>query len=650
MAPLQFRDFPLARKLAIGFGVVLTIVALSSVFIFVQTQRVAEIERLNSTSDDAVDLTDQMMTDMAAASAGADRFGVFGNDKDKARTASSLDETRKDAASIRAILVKDAPELLPALDAAQAAIDRFVKTGIDPVTELASDPAKRPQAMTMLGSEPFAAAMAASEQSLAALREKANAWSDGWTEAGNRSMDQIEAIVAISGLLSLVLGIVMAWVIVRAVASPLKAMTGVMRHLASGNTQVDIPAIGQADEIGQMAAAVQVFRQAGIEKVRLEAQSQDARRQSDEDRARNEKDRAGVAQQQAQVVDAIAQGLDKLSNGALTYRIGQTFAADYDQLRVDFNGAMAKLQDTMVVVAGNTSAIQSGTGEISTAAEDLSRRTEQQAASLEETAAALDEITATVRKTAQGSRHARDVVGETKKDAELSGRIVRQAMEAMSGIERSSNQIGQIIGVIDEIAFQTNLLALNAGVEAARAGDAGRGFAVVASEVRALAQRSAEAAKEIKTLISASGAQVEQGVSLVDQTSQALERIVTKVGEINSIVIDIAASAQEQATGLEQVNTAVNQMDQVTQQNAAMVEESTAASHALSKETDALSRLIAGFEVGRAQSHAEPRTATKPPRQQKPALARSTTALKTTGRGGAAPKTEAVDDKNWEEF
>ena len=257
-----------------------------------------------------------------------------------------------------------------------------------------------------------------------------------------------------------------------------------------------------------------------------------------------------------------------------------------------------KLQQVMVSVAANTQAIRSGTREISVAADDLSRRTEQQAASLEETAAALGEITATVRKTAEGATHARQVVSTAKHDAEKGSDVVRQAMTAMSGIEKSSQRIGQIIGVIDEIAFQADLLALNAGVEAARAGDAGRGFAVVASEVRALAQRSAEAAKEIEAFISASTGQVEQGVDLVAETGKALERIFTQVAEIDTIVSQIATSAQDQAVGLQEVNTAVSQMDQVTQQNAAMVEESTTASHTLSHETEELTRILGRFQVG----------------------------------------------------
>ena len=297
-------------------------------------------------------------------------------------------------------------------------------------------------------------------------------------------------------------------------------------------------------------------------------------------------------------VNRIAEGLSRLAEGDVAQRIEVEFIPALDRLRVDFNASVESLEQSLVAISVNTEAIRSGTGEISTAADDLSRRTEQQASSLEETAAALEQITATVKKTAEGAKHARDVVSTAKVDADKSGEVVREAMAAMTGIEKSSKQISQIIGVIDEIAFQTNLLALNAGVEAARAGDAGRGFAVVASEVRALAQRSAQAAKEIKGLISTSTAQVDQGVLLVTQTGEALERIVAQVVEINGIIANIAASAQEQATGLQQVNTAVNGMDQVTQKNAAMVEETTAAAHALAGEAEELGRLVGRYQIG----------------------------------------------------
>ncbi len=300
-------------------------------------------------------------------------------------------------------------------------------------------------------------------------------------------------------------------------------------------------------------------------------------------------------------VNEIGAGLARLADRDLEHRIEKPFTPAFEKLRLDFNLSLEKLQATLVQISESAHVIQSGTQEISSASDDLSRRTEQQAASLEETAAALDQITATVKKSAEGAGHAREVVVAADEDAKKSALVVRQAVEAMDAIAKSAQQISQIIGVIDEIAFQTNLLALNAGVEAARAGDAGRGFAVVASEVRALAQRSAEAAKEIKGLISASTTQVDHGVKLVAETGRSLERIMTQVAEINDVVGDIAAGAKEQATGLDEVNTAINQMDQVTQQNAAMVEESTAASHSLSQETSQLSNLVGQFQISQAK-------------------------------------------------
>jgi methyl-accepting chemotaxis protein len=350
-------------------------------------------------------------------------------------------------------------------------------------------------------------------------------------------------------------------------------------------------------------------------------------------------------------VKEIGDALARLSDGDLEKRIDNTFIPSLDKLRVDFNRAIETLQSAMQKVGHNAHAIRSGTEEIRTSSDDLSKRTEQQASSLEETAAALDEITATVRKTAMGAKHAREVVGAAKIDAEESGEVVCQAVEAMKGIETSSGQIGQIIGVIDEIAFQTNLLALNAGVEAARAGEAGRGFAVVASEVRALAQRSAQAAKEIKTLISASSAHVARGAELVGDAGKVLDRIVAKVSEINAIIGDIAASAQEQSTGLDQVNMAVNQMDQMTQQNAAMVEESTAATHALSEETEELSRLIMRFKVGQdAMPPAAPRMNRAAHAVKVAAPAKFQAGLKVVGRGGAARKQALPAADGWEEM
>jgi methyl-accepting chemotaxis protein len=404
-------------------------------------------------------------------------------------------------------------------------------------------------------------------------------------------------------LLVLLIGFfgVRSWII-----APVKQLEEVMGRLAGGDFDTNVTGVDRKDEIGGMTRAVQVFKDAGLQKLQLEAEAVEFKNNLDKRLKDMEAAFEAAGRDQKLVVDGLAGALAGLAKGNLTVRFDQAVADAYEGLKVDFNSAMETLQETMKSIAANTQGVRSGAGEITQASDDLSRRTEQQAASLEETAAALDEITATVRKTAEGATEARNVVSAAKSDAERSGEVVRETVGAMTGIETSSKQIGNIIGVIDEIAFQTNLLALNAGVEAARAGDAGRGFAVVATEVRALAQRSADAAKEIKTLISASGAQVETGVKLVGETGKALGRIVEQVNRLSTLVTDIAGSAQEQATGLNEVNTAVNQMDQVTQQNAAMVEQSTAASHSLAAEAEALARLIGQFQIGLVEQSRAP--------------------------------------------
>ncbi|TAJ70477.1 MAG: PAS domain-containing methyl-accepting chemotaxis protein [Phenylobacterium sp.] len=343
---------------------------------------------------------------------------------------------------------------------------------------------------------------------------------------------------------------------------------------------------------------------------------------TEHERMQNDADRAATEKEQSTVVSTLGDGLKRLSEGDLTASITADFQGSYARIKEDFNSTASSLRSAMASVLSTTAAIRSGADEISTASDDLSRRTEQQAASLEETAAALDEITATVKRSAEGAKEASEVASGARTEAERSGDVVRDAVSAIHDIQQSSAKISNIIGVIDEIAFQTNLLALNAGVEAARAGEAGRGFAVVAQEVRALAQRSAEAAKEIKTLISSSGAQVDRGVKLVTDTGHALTAIVERVATIDGLVSEIAQSAREQSTGLGEVNTAVNQMDQVTQQNAAMVEEATAASAQLRREAVELGQLVARFDVGdRAAAPARP-SASERPRADAPALQR----------------------------
>ncbi|MBB4006485.1 methyl-accepting chemotaxis protein [Allorhizobium taibaishanense] len=298
-----------------------------------------------------------------------------------------------------------------------------------------------------------------------------------------------------------------------------------------------------------------------------------------------------------QTVSALGDSLKRLCSGDFAFQLTEPFAADFEFLRHDLNRSVSQLGDTFKLIAASTRVMSDGSREISQGVNDLSRRTETQAASLEETAAALDEVTANVNSSAQRAQDARTVAAKAKANAEASANVVAQAVEAMSRIEDSSSKISNIIGVIDEIAFQTNLLALNAGVEAARAGEAGRGFAVVAQEVRELAQRSAKAAKEIKDLIQNSTTEVASGVKLVSDTGTALTDISDLILQVNDHIVAISTAAREQATGLGEVNSAVNSMDQTTQQNAAMVEQSSAAASTLASESNKLVEMIGQFKL-----------------------------------------------------
>ncbi|MEY8097002.1 methyl-accepting chemotaxis protein [Falsihalocynthiibacter sp. S25ZX9] len=361
---------------------------------------------------------------------------------------------------------------------------------------------------------------------------------------------------------------------------------------------------------------------------------------------RAEEQRKASTKEQDAVVEGLRAGLNSLSKGDLTASIEIEFSPQYEQLRSDFNEAIDALRKAMGSVVENSEMIRGETNEISKAADDLSRRTETQAATLEQTAAALDEMTSSVSSAAEGAGIARKMVIEARDNAEASGEVVREAVAAMSEIASSSQQISKITSVIDEIAFQTNLLALNAGVEAANAGDAGRGFAVVATEVRDLAQRSSQAASEINALISASEGHVKRGVQLVDQTGDALRGIFDRVSEISTHVGEIAVSADEQSRGLAEINIAVNQLDQVTQQNAAMFEETTAASHALTSEAENLATTMAQFLLSR-----EGDAARRPPQMQKneaqKPTEKPTANVRMVGNGGQVLSSTA---ESWEDF
>jgi methyl-accepting chemotaxis protein len=378
---------------------------------------------------------------------------------------------------------------------------------------------------------------------------------------------------------------------------PIGQITGAMRRLAEGGLDTKINGEGRVDEIGEMARALGVFKQNALSKIEIENRSEAERAEAEEERRRNDLEKQEIDRQINFAVNALASGLGRLAKGDISETIDTPFTGRLEQLRTDFNQSLEHLQDTMTQIRANTYMIQRNAAEMSSAADQLAKRTEQQAASLEETAAAVDQITVTVKQSAEQAEQANTIVADTKGRADTSSVVVASAIDAMGRIEDASGQIVQIIDVIDEIAFQTNLLALNAGIEAARAGEAGKGFAVVAQEVRELAQRSAGAAQQIKDLIHKSSTEVSSGSKLVQQTGSVLAEISANIITVAERVSVIALASRDQSNALGEVNSSVNEMDQMTQRNAAMVEETNAATRQLADEADALMQLVNQFKL-----------------------------------------------------
>jgi len=424
------------------------------------------------------------------------------------------------------------------------------------------------------------------------------------------------ATVSVSAL-SVGLTLVVCLMAKKLICTPYVGTVVRMEALAAGDLDSAIDYTAHTDCVGRMTKAMEVFR-----------------------------DNAAAVQQastvQRQVVTELASGLDALTNGDLTYRISVAFAPEYEALRNSFNQSLEGLGATLAKVVETAATVETGASEIRLASDDLASRTEQQTAKLSETVSAMNRVTEMTKDTARGASDVNRSIIEAHREASEGGVVVRRAVDAMGAIEKSAQQITQIINVIDGIAFQTNLLALNAGVEAARAGDAGRGFAVVASEVRALAQRSADAAKDIKALITTSAEQVGSGVSLVGETGTLLERIVERVGEISGLITTITDAAESQATSLQQVNSAVGDMDKMTQQNAAMVEESTAASRNLAEEAQTLNSVVGQFKIGNGAPVRQP--AATPARSAPRRKARAPMVV-----GNLALQSGGSDD-DWAEF
>ncbi|ABC89525.1 methyl-accepting chemotaxis protein [Rhizobium etli CFN 42] len=404
-------------------------------------------------------------------------------------------------------------------------------------------------------------------------------------------------VLGIGAVVMLLVG-VLAFCTIRLSVKPLQALTASVHSISSGDLDGAIPCLEKKNEFGEIGRALSLFRDSARARRDLETEAAEQRALSDAERARNDADKRSLDSQIDFAVNQLAAGLGRLSQGDVSQTIGTPFVGRLEQLRVDFNASLLRLQDTLSGIRDSASTIQRNSGAVSASADELSKRTEAQAANLEETAAAVEEITVTVRSSAERAREANNVVAATKKTADNSGTVVGDAVAAMQRIEGASQRIEHIIEVIDDIAFQTNLLALNAGIEAARAGEAGKGFAVVAQEVRELAQRSADAAREIKSLIETSSREVTAGSELVQRTGSVLASISQEIIAISGHVETIATASRDQSAALQEVNGSVNAMDQMTQKNASMVAETTQASRLLAGEADTLMALIERFRLG----------------------------------------------------
>jgi methyl-accepting chemotaxis protein len=590
------RDFKIARKLGFAFAVLVVGAACMGGAVYNNVLTVENVGRQSEMHSRIVMATTDIRLSMARLESAVRGLLITRDDYYVGRINNHYKGFLDNVDNIKKTVSGNA-DIAAKMDQVIAHVQEWRSKILEPVIAKALDTATHDEAVKLAMSDEADSYMDPAQAIIDDLREAERKATDEATTEVAAANAAAKLTLAIGIGFLILASVALGWLLTRMIARPVTVMTDLMLRLAGGDTTIEIANAERGDEIGEMARAVQIFKDAANENRRLEAEATSARHAQESQREQQAAIDSAKAEDLRRFVYAVQQGFDALSEGDLTVRMNEAVAPEFEPIRNKFNQTVAAMEEALGSVISSIGAIRAGLTQISVASNDLAKRTEQQAASLEETVAALSDATRGVDETANGAGRAQGSAATAQENAEKGGEIVARAVEAMVAIERSSNQIGMIIGVIDEIAFQTNLLALNAGVEAARAGDAGRGFAVVAQEVRGLAQRSADAAKEIKDLISTSSRQVDEGVKLVTASGTSLHEIVAQVAEMSGVVSEIARASRDQAMSLKEVSAAADQMDKVTQQNAAMVEETTAAAQSLARETEDLAHRVERFRT-----------------------------------------------------